>query len=425
MRFFQRNPRGILFALLTGLFLSSISTLAQVTFPVNGVADPRQKIYAFTNATISKDGQTVLKNATLVIKEGKIVAVGNNLSVPKDAVTIDCSGKFIYPSFIDIYSDYGIPVPQRQGTGFDFRAPAQFLSNTKGSFGWNQAIKPETDGSRLFAVDDAKAKPLREIGFGTVLTHQKDGIARGTGVVVTLATDKENLVIVKEKASAHYSFSKGVSTQSYPSSMMGTIALLRQTYLDAQWYKSKTDHDGEGTNLSLQSWLDNQGLPQIFEANDKWNDLRADRIGDEFGVQYIIKGGGNEYQRIKEIAGTGASFILPLNFPQAMDVEDPNDARFVSLADMKHWELAPSNPAAFEKAGVTFCLTAADMKDTKQFFTNVRKAFDFGLTEDKAFEALTKSPATLLGIYDKVGSIETGKLANFLISNGPIFNEKP
>jgi imidazolonepropionase-like amidohydrolase len=424
MRFFQRNPRGILFALLTGLFLSSISTLAQVTFPVNGVADPRQKIYAFTNATISKDGQTVLKNATLVIKEGKIVAVGNNLSVPKDAVTIDCSGKFIYPSFIDIYSDYGIPVPQRQGTGFDFRAPAQFLSNTKGSFGWNQAIKPETDGSRLFAVDDAKAKPLREIGFGTVLTHQKDGIARGTGVVVTLATDKENLVIVKEKASAHYSFSKGVSTQSYPSSMMGTIALLRQTYLDAQWYKSKTDHDGEGTNLSLQSWLDNQGLPQIFEANDKWNDLRADRIGDEFGVQYIIKGGGNEYQRIKEIAGTGASFILPLNFPQAMDVEDPNDARFVSLADMKHWELAPSNPAAFEKAGVTFCLTAADMKDTKQFFTNVRKAFDFGLTEDKAFEALTKSPATLLGIYDKVGSIETGKLANFLISNGPIFNEK-
>jgi imidazolonepropionase-like amidohydrolase len=424
MRFLLKKPRGIPFSLLSGLLLITVSAGAQISFPVNGVADPREKIYAFTNASISKDGQVTLKNATLLIREGKIIAVGDNISIPKDAVTIDCTGKFIYPSFIDIYSDYGIPIPQRQGTGFDFRAPAQFLSNAKGAYGWNQAIKPETEGSKIFVADDAKAKPLREIGFGTVLTHEKDGIARGTGVVVTLANEKENLVIVKEKASAHYSLSKGVSTQSYPSSMMGTIALLRQTYLDAQWYKSKPDHTGEGINLSLQAWLDNQGLPQIFDANDKWNDLRADRIGDEFGVQYIIKGGGNEYQRIKEIASTGASFILPLNFPQAMDVEDPNDARFVSLADMKHWELAPSNPAAFEKAGIPFCLTPSDLKDTKQFFSNLRKAFDFGLTEDRAFESLTKTPATILGIYDKVGSIEPGKLANFLITNGLIFNEK-
>jgi len=424
MRIRFQKPRGIPFSLLCGLLVLAASANAQVTFPVNGVADPREKVYAFTNATILRDGKTAEKNATLVIREGKIVAVGGNIQVPKDAVTIDCSGKYIYPSFIDIYSDYGIPVPQRQPGGFDYRAPAQFQSNVKGAFGWNQAIRPETDGSKLFVVDDARAKPLRDIGFGTVLTHQKDGIARGTGVVVTLANEKENLVMVKEKASAHYSLSKGVSTQSYPSSMMGTIALLRQTYLDAQWYKNKPDHTGEGFNLSLQAWLDNQALPQIFEANDKWNDLRADRIGDEFKVQYIIKGGGNEYQRIQEMAATGATFILPLNYPQAMDVEDPNDARFVSLADMKHWELAPSNPAAFEKAGIPFCLTTADLKDSKQFLGNLRKAFDYGLSEDRAFEALTKTPATLLGIYDKVGSLDAGKLANFVISSGPIFHEK-
>ena len=111
--------------------------------------------------------------------------------------------------------------------------------------------------------------------------------------------------------------------------MMGMIALLRQSYIDAAWYKNKPAK--EGLNLSLQAWNENQNLPQIFEANDKWNNLRADRIGDEFGVQYIIKAGGNEYQRIKEMAATKASFIVPLNYPQAMDVEDPNDARFVSL----------------------------------------------------------------------------------------------
>jgi len=422
MRSVLHCPRGKTIFLLTGFILQAFFSKAQVTFPVNGVVDPRDGCYAFTNATIVKDGQTTLANATLIIKDGTIVAAGTGLSLPKDAVVIDCSGKYIYPSFIDIYSDYGISTPERPRTGFDFRAPAQLTSNTRGAVNWNQAIHPETEGSKLFTADDAKAKPLRDNGFGAVLTHLHDGIARGTGVVVTLATDKENLVIVKEKASAHYSLNKGTSTQSYPSSLMGTIALLRQTYLDAQWYKGRPAH--EGVNISLQAWLDEQSLPQIFEANDKWNDIRADRIGDEFGVQYIIKAGGNEYQRIAEVAATNAAFIVPLNFPQAQDVEDPGDARFVSLADMKHWELAPTNPAAFEKAGIPFCLTATDLKDIKQFLTSLRKALDYGLSETKALEALTKAPASLLGIYDKVGSLDAGKLANFLITTGPVFNEK-
>jgi imidazolonepropionase-like amidohydrolase len=176
--------------------------------------------------------------------------------------------------------------------------------------------------------------------------------------------------------------------------------------------------------MSLQTWTDEQGLPQIFDANDKWSDVRADRIGDEFGVQYIIKGGGNEYQRINDIAATRAPYILSLNFPQAQEVEDPNDAKYVSLADMKHWELAPTNPAAFEKANIPFALTTADLRDVKQFWTNLRKAIDNGLTEARAFDALTKTPATWLGVYDKVGSLEEGKLGNFLITTGPLFNEK-
>lgn len=408
--------------LLPLLLLAGGSVCAQVTQPVNGVADNRTGCYAFTNATIVKDAQTTLSNATLVIKEGRIVAVGN-VTAPAEAIVIDCKGKYIYPSFIDLFSDYGIPVPQRTGGGgFNFNAPAQLTSNTKGAFGWNQAIKAEINGADLFTTDDGKAKNFRDIGFGTVLTHQKDGIARGTAAVVTLANKKENLVLLKDRAAAVYSFNRGTSGQSYPSSVMGSIALLRQTYMDAQWYKGKPA--GEGTNLSLQAWNDNQGMPQIFDANDKWANLRADRVGDEFGVQYIIKGGGNEYQRINEMAGTKASFILPLNFPQAMDVEDPNDARFVALDDMKHWELAPTNPGAFEKAGINFCLTPADLRDTKQFFANLRKAIENGLSEKAALEALTKNPATLLNIYGETGSLETGKWANFLITSGPVFGEK-
>ncbi len=403
---------------------------AQTTFPVNGLADPRTGTYAFVHATVYKDGIHAVTDATLLIREGKIVLVGTGIAVPKDAVVVDCKGRSIYPSFIDTYSDYGITAPQRQAAGFDYRAPAQLTSSTKGAIGWNQAIKPETDGAALFAVDEEKAKLLRESGFGTVATHQKDGIARGTGPVVTLAEEKENLVIVKEKAAAFYSFSKGSSTQSYPSSMMGCIALLRQTFLDAAWYR--TNPQREGLNLSLQAWNANSSLPQVFDVlertgadlSTKWNAVRADRIGDEFGVQFIIKASGYEYQRMPEMAATKAAFILPLNFPQAMDVEDPADARFVSLSDMKHWELAPTQPAAFQKAGITFCLTADGLRDSRQFFTQLRKAVEYGLSEEKAMEALTRIPATLLNVYDKTGSIEAGKIANFLITNGPLFREK-
>jgi imidazolonepropionase-like amidohydrolase len=408
--------------LLSCTLLIGIVLHAQTSFPVNGVADERSGYYVFTNATIVKNAATTLSSASMIIKDGKIIAVGKDIKIPQDAVTIDCKGRYIYPSFIDIYSDYGMPAPQTGTGGFNFFGPTQFNSATKGAYGWNQSIKSEVDAYRLFAKDEAKANNLRELGFGTVLTHVKDGIARGTGSLVTLADDNENFSIIKEKASANYSFNKGTSTQSYPSSMMGMIALLRQTYLDAQWYKQKPA--GEGLNLSLQAWLDNQSLPQIFDAGDKWNDLRADRIGDEFGVQYIIKGGGNEYQRIKEVKSTNATYIISLNFPQAMDVEDPNDARFVSVSDMKHWELAPTNPAALEKAGIPFCLTTADLRDGKQFTANLKLAFQFGLSETAALNALTKTPATALGVYNQVGSLEAGKLANFIITSGPVFNEK-
>src|SRR5438128_965087 len=209
------------------LFFSSLIFInklySQVTFPLNGIAEPTSRSYAFTNANISRDGKTVLSNATLIIRDRKIVAVGNNISIPTDAVTIDCKGKYIYPSFIDIYSDYGIPVQQRTFTGFNFNAPGQITSNTKGAFGWNQAIRPQVNASELFTVDDAKAAPFREAGFGTVLSHQKDGIARGTGVVATLANLADNLVVIKDKASTHYSFSRGSSQQSYPQSLMGSI----------------------------------------------------------------------------------------------------------------------------------------------------------------------------------------------------------
>ncbi|SEM96608.1 Imidazolonepropionase [Chitinophaga rupis] len=414
-----RRKRTKVFYLLLGALLTGSYAKAQETFPINGVADPREGCYAFTHATIVKEAGNTLQDATLVIRDGRIISAGPGGAIPKDAVVVDCKGKYIYPSFVDIYSDYGTQPVKKSSQGF--RSLPQFLSNTKGAFGWNEAIKSEINAAAIFKTDEPKAKTLRQAGFGAVLTHQQDGIARGTGALVTLAADRENKVMVREKASAQYSFDKGSSTQNYPGSLMGSIALLRQTYLDALWYKNHPSK--EGINLSLQSWNDEQALPQVFEVSDKWDVLRAKKIGDEFGVQYIIKAAGNEYQRVAEMAATKAAFILPLNFPAAMDVEDINDARFVALSDLKHWELAPTEPGAFEKAGIPFCLTAAGLKDNKQFLSNVRKAIEYGLSEQKALDALTKVPAALIKASDQVGTLDAGKLANFLITSGPLFKE--
>src|SRR5690242_15817976 len=105
MRKFKLLLSGLLFALLLQ---------AQETFPVNDVADKRDGCYAFTNATIVQSTKSTLQNATMVIRDGKIISIGASVTVPKDAVVVDCKGKYIYPSFIDIYSDYGIPAPQRE-----------------------------------------------------------------------------------------------------------------------------------------------------------------------------------------------------------------------------------------------------------------------------------------------------------------------
>ena len=114
--------RRRLFAFLFAFGIGS--AIAQTGFPVNGVADPRNGTYAFTNATIVKDPQSTLQNATMIVREGKIVAIGTGIAVPKEALVTDCKGKFIYPSFIDIYTDYGTPTPPPPAR-FSFTAPAQ------------------------------------------------------------------------------------------------------------------------------------------------------------------------------------------------------------------------------------------------------------------------------------------------------------
>ncbi len=407
--------------LLTADLAASTAQAQQVpgTFPTNGPRDDRAGRVALTHATIFADYQTRLDDATLLIENGRIVAVGKGLAVPAGTTELDQKGRFIYPALVDAYTGYGLP--SAPSGGRSRRQGPQLDTDKDGPFGWNQALKPEVRGIEKFSASEDAAAGLRKLGFGTVLTLPQDGIMRGTGALVTLNTRRrENQTVLIPEAAAGLSFDKGSSTQNYPESLMGAIALLRQTYLDAAWQEKNAAAE---QNLSLAAVRGQRRLPHIFQVRDKLSLLRADRVGDEAGVPYILKTAGDEYQRIREVKATGATLIVPLNFPDAYNVEDVYDADDIPLEYLQHWELAPTNPGAVARAGIPMALTTAGLKDKSQFWPNLRKAVLHGLSEADALKALTVTPATFLGATDHVGALRPGMDASFFITTAPVFQE--
>lgn len=396
--------------------LTAICLQAQPTFPVNGAREKDVVPTALTHATVHINENTTIEDATVLIHQGKILNVGSQIALPPGTIEISCEGKHIYPSFIDLNSQLGQPTVNRA----NWSPFPHTERDRKGAFGWNDAIHADYAASYHYVYNADQAKALIQAGFGAVLSFQNDGIVRGTGALVALH-ENENIGLLRSNVSAHYSFDKGSSPQDYPSSLMGSIALLRQTYFDADWYKNsgyKTER-----NLSLESFLQLQQFPSFFETDDKWNVLRADKIGDENNVQYIFKGSGNEYQRLEDIKNTKGSFIIPLNFPGPMDLIDPLLARQVPLEEMKHWDWAPSNAASLKSAQVPFAFTADGLEDKSQILKQVRKAAMYGLTEQDVFAALITRPAQWIKAYDLIGSIEKGKLANLIVTTHPLLSK--
>ncbi|WP_299336838.1 amidohydrolase family protein [uncultured Psychroserpens sp.] len=401
------------------LCFCSFALFAQDYFPKNdGVKTSNTNYHAFTNAKIYVTPTQVIENGTLLIKDGKIIASGKTVSIPKNSTVVDLDGKSIYPSFIDAYSTFGVKKPERVRGG---NGPQYGPSRT--GYYWNDHVMPENKAIEKFNFDSKSAKDLIKAGFGVVNTHIENGIIRGTGTLVALNSEADNSMrILNPNSGQYFSFSKSVtSRQSYPGSIMGSIALLKQMHYDADWYakgNSKT------RDLSLEALNANKNLVQIFGAGSRANALRADKIGDLFGIQFVILGGGDEYERIKDVKATNATYLIPVNFQNAYDVENAYLSRSLALSDMRAWNQEPSNPKVLAENGVRFAFTTHDLKSPKMFMSNVMKAIEYGLSKEKALEALTTIPAEVLGKSSEIGSLQKGAYANFLITSGDIFDKK-
>lgn len=412
-------------ALLT---VFATSSHADQTSPLQGIQDKTPNLVALTGATVYTEPGKKLENATVLIADGRISAVGTKVTVPAGYQQIDASRYTLYPGFIDPYTQYGIEAAKPAKPG-SYRDAPVYKNERKGGNAANDAIHAQQQWVSEFKPDAKAAAELRQLGFTAVQSARFDGIFRGRAFVSSLTDGIANDLILKANGPQFMAFSKGTSKQSYPSSLMGSMALIRQTLSDANWYNQaygKTDvryfNAPIEFNAALQSLADINQAGAVFETADDRSLLRAHNLLNEFKLDNAaMVGSGFEYVQLDEVKAMGRSFILPLNFPAAPAVERVADQPDINLADLRHWERAPANAAALARAGVPFALTTFKLKETKQFWPNLRKAVQHGLSADTALAALTTVPAGIAGVADKLGKIAPGYQADLVLASGDLF----
>lgn len=408
-------PRTLLAAALLISAASNVLADPASTAPVSGLRDRTPRAHALTGARIVTAPGKVIERGTIIVRDGVITDVGADVECPADCRVWDLAGKTIYAGLIESYSEL----------------PASDSSNVRGPAYWNPNVIPQLRAEEVFKPDTAQNAKLRGQGITLRIIVPGSGIIRGTSAAVTTGDDEASRVLVKDQVALHVQPTLSARERNtYPNSPMGAVALVRQAFYDARWYQKAWDtyraKDGiprpeRNAALDVLGGYIGDGMPVVIDAQDELYFLRADAIANEFGLNAIIRGSGQEFRRLDAIAATGRPVILPVNFPKAPNVATPESAAAASLEDLLDWDHAPENPGRLEKAGIRFAITSRGLKDVGELLTAVRRAVERGLSPDAALQALTVTPAELFGLSERFGTIERGKAAHLVIADGDLF----
>lgn len=398
----------------------------------------RPRVYALTGGTaIVAPGKSV-EHATLVLRDGLIEAVGAGIAVPPDAVTIDVKGSTIYAAFIDA-AGFTAPADAAPGGDGPGGGPSGRGARREAEAGpvlpWSVA-RPERKASESLQAFEGDRKrdaaAWRRLGFAAVLSAPPRGVFRGESALVLLADDTAVTdLILRDGVFQHVAFETAGFGEGYPTSTMGAAALVRQTLLDARrdalWWsryakspRGMPRPDVSPALAALRPVLD-KTRPLSLEAGSADDVLLADRIAKEFGVDLVAVASGTEAELAPQIAATGRTLIVPATVPDRPKVDDPDGTVDVSLLEMRRYLDAASTPKRLAEARVPFALSAHGLKNLADFSVNLRKILDAGLSETDALAALTTIPAKLCGVDATLGTLEAGKIANVVVSDGPPF----
>ncbi|HVK59041.1 MAG TPA: amidohydrolase family protein, partial [Candidatus Kapabacteria bacterium] len=394
--------------------------------------------YFLHGATVFTRPGERIENASILVRDGRIEAVGANLETPADARVWDMQGLTIYAGFIDPYLtlkpstnvlgfqsfDHEEDEPRASGLNF-FGVTGQEKDPGKPGPGYHIAqVTPERMMAESYSFDAGITKDLRELGFTAGNVVPEKGVVRGVSALVLLGDEGPNRSILRRAVAQHVGFE--VSSQAadaYPRSLMGAIAVVRQSFLDAQNYL----RDGEThqfVNLALEALAPaaKREMPVVFEPGSVLMVNRAAYIAKELGLKFHILATGQEWRRPDLLNEVDATFIVPLQFPEPPKLPEESDWEDVSLDNLRAWDWAPENAALLRREKRQVALTLYGMAERKHFRRNLRWAMDRGLSEADALAGLTIVPASLCGAEGDMGTIEKGKVANFTIVAGSYFN---
>lgn len=397
-------------------------------FPATGLREVPGGSVALVGARVVVAPGRVLERATLIVADGRVVAVGSELELPAGARRLDLAGRTLLPGFVDPWSEYGLPESGASAARENGRQP-QYDRSGRGDASWNDAVRAERRAAEGFEPTPERARPLLERGVTTALTVRRDGIFRGRAAVVSVApgTPAERILIAD--GPQVLAFDKGSSSQAYPTSLMGSIALVRQTLSDARWLvradaawrrdpkQQRPRADAGVAALAADLFAAGPRLA-FFETEDEASLLRAAALGRELGVPWVHVALGLTGGRLDEIGALDAPLVLPIALPETPDVATADAERDVELTRLRAWERAPALAAELARRGVRFAFTFAGAGEPREAFAALYSRVERGLAPDRALAALTTEPARLLGLEREVGTLEPGRRADFLIADG-------
>jgi imidazolonepropionase-like amidohydrolase len=383
------------------------------------------RTFAIRGAKVVPVSSAPLENATVVVTKGIITAVGTNVTIPADAWVIEGKGLIVYPGLIDGFSDVGVPAPPAaEGNGKPqpiSRGPEDRPATTP----WRSAADEVNPG-------DPRVESWRDAGFTTVVAAPSGGMFPGQAAILDLAGDRPGDLVVKAPVAIPISFKANGGFRSYPGSLMGGIAYVRQVWIDTHWdtlANGSYEKNPRGTerpkydrsDAALAEALGKHAVV-LIPGNNSVQIERALRLADEWKLNAVIYGGQMAYEVAGDIAAKKTPVLVNLKWPEAEKDGDPE--AIPSLRTLRFWDRAPSSPAALAKAGVKFAFYSEGISAPKDLLPAVKKSIDAGLSPEAALRALTLSPAEIFGVSDVTGSIENGKIANLVVTDGDLFDKK-
>jgi len=384
------------------------------------VAFAQTKDTVISGARIEVGDGTVIPSGSIVIHDGKISAVGENVTAPADANVIDGKGWVVFPGFIDAYNTQGLKLPDAPSsrTAPDSRntAPAtMWHANRKG-------IRSDIVAAKCLDLS-SHLNDNYGMGITTALVASGTGSIRGTASIVDYAGT--GVVLLSNAAEEIALRGGGFGGGGYPGTLFGVTALVRQILADAETYAS-TDNPKPDKGFDNLKPLMNGQMPALFTADTAREIVRASRITDEFGLKLIVAGGREGYRELDLLKAKTIPVILSLDVPDAptRKVETGPDATPQAVLDERYntWQERSRNAKILNDAGIPLAFSLGS--SFADCLKGVRKIISFGLPRDAALKAMTTGSAALLGVGDKVGSIQVGKIANLVIMNGDFADEK-